>query len=129
MTPHTLRQLAWFAAHHFAQTGDFTVLHMVTGCRAVRVLLTAVPGSEPWALACLVPAFTAAFLSSGIGRTAPLSSIEGEAPEWSDVVNAALRSDDDHLAKIVHACSDEAAAHANPAYLQAACRAVSVRGE
>jgi hypothetical protein len=128
ITPDTLRQLARFAADHYARSANFTLLHMVTGCRAVRVLLTASPSSAQAALHSLVPAFTAAFLASGMDRNVPLGNAEPDEPSWSEIASMALRSEDDHIAKIVHACFDEATAYKHPAYLQVAQRAVLSRG-
>lgn len=127
LTPNTLRQLAWFAADHFSRSGNFTLLHLVTGCRAARVLLTAAPASEQGALPALVSAFTAAFLASGIEQNLARMATEAEAVSWSGILPTVLLSNDDHIAKIVHACFDEGAAYAQPAYLQAAQRAIAAR--
>jgi hypothetical protein len=127
LTPDTPRQLAWFAADHYSRSGNFTLLHMVTGCRAARMLLTAAKVSPQAALLALVPAFTAAFLASGLERNVPLTATEPDESSWSGIASTALRSNDDHIAKIVHACFDEGAAYARPAYLQAARRAIAAR--
>jgi hypothetical protein len=127
-TQDTLRELSGFAADHYCHSGNFTVLHMVTGCRAARVLLKATPENAEAALRALVPAFTAAFLASGIGLNVPLNATQRNESSWSGIAAAALRSDDDHIAKIVHACFDEGAAYAQPAYLKAARCAIAVRG-
>jgi hypothetical protein len=125
LRPDTLRQLAWFAAEQFTRSGNFTVLHMVTGCRAARVLLAAVPESAQLAMHGLVPAFTAAFLASGIEPQSTSAATATEARTWSEIVSIALRSDDEHVVKLVHAAVEEAAACGNPVYLQAARRATA----
>jgi Questin oxidase-like len=124
LTSDSLRQLALLAAEQFANSGNFTVLHMVTGCRAARVLLAAAPNSAAMALQHLVPAFTAAFLASGITARPPEKDTKQPALDWTTIATQAVRSDDDHTAKIVHACVEEAAAYDAPVYLQAARTAV-----
>jgi Questin oxidase-like len=122
LAPDTLAQLAAFARDQFTRSGNFTVLHMVTGCRAARVLLAAAPDSAAAALQGLVPAFAAAFLASGVRHTAGADAQQPLA-SWADVITHALASDDDHVAKIVHACGEEADAYDESAYLLAARRA------
>jgi hypothetical protein len=115
-------RLAAFAAHRYAETGSFTVLHMVTGLRALRVVL-------PWVadFAALAPglvhALTAAYLAAKVpaGLRLPVPPERG----WIEVVARAIDSDDDHVVKIVHACRAFAALDGDDPYLQAARRAVA----
>jgi hypothetical protein len=66
----TLAQLSKFALVQYLRSGNFTVLHMVTACRATGVVLAAAnAGPDVMALNSLVPAYTAAFLASGIAPT------------------------------------------------------------
>lgn len=122
----SLPSLSRWAALRYAQTGNFTVLHLVTGCRAARVLM-------PWAdeplvaAGHLVRAFTAGYLASGVG-----TSINSAPPlhgSWDAVIAGACASDDDHVIKLVHACQDQAMAlESTPAdgpWLQAAWRALA----
>jgi hypothetical protein len=117
-----LPQLAELAVARYAETRNFTVLHMVTGLRAVRVL-------SPWLAAddaqarVLVHAFTAAYLAARLAaRAAP-----PHAPQrsWDEAAAAALAQDDDHVIKIVHACRAEAAVYGEGRYLEAARVAVA----
>lgn len=106
-----------WAAELYARSGNFTVLHLVTGLRAVRVLAVhAAPPPSVWA------AFGAAVMASGIspGGRAPASG-----PGWPEAVKAALASEDDHVVKLVHACVEQAAHDPHPAFLQAAWRAIA----
>jgi hypothetical protein len=124
LTADSLAHLAAFARDQYTRSGNFTLLHMVTGCRAARVLLAAAPGSTTAALHGLVPAFTAAFLASGVRHSSAAEPAWTQA-SWADVTARALASDDDHLAKLVHACVEEETAYAEPLYLAAARRATA----
>ncbi len=116
-----LAQLAGFAAALYAETGNFTVLHLVTGCRAARVMLP-FAGDAADARGSLVRAFTAACLASGVARARRLAP---PAPvEWSVLAAGALASDDDHVIKLIDACKEEAAFYGDTRHRQAAARAL-----
>ncbi|HSW23219.1 MAG TPA: questin oxidase family protein, partial [Burkholderiaceae bacterium] len=114
------RMLA-FAVQRYADTRNFTVLHMVTGLRALRVLLPWMRDSDA-ALREVVTAFTAAYLSAAI-RPAALSPIP--VMTWPTIVQRAIASDDDHVIKLVHACHGAAKRNLPGAFLAAASRAVA----
>jgi Questin oxidase-like len=124
LTPDTLLHLAAFAVDQYVRSGNFTVLHLMTSCRAARVLLAAAPECTGLALRAVVPAFTAAFLASGVRHT-PMPDPAWLHATWADVVSRALASDDDHLVKLVHACVEEEAAYGGPLYWLAARRATA----
>lgn len=102
-----LRPLAEFAAQRYALTRHFTVLHMVTACRAVATLAPWLADS-PQCRAELLRAYVAAYLSCGLASDDRAESApEGRAlPAWTTITAAALRSGDDHVIKLVHACCD-----------------------
>lgn len=107
---------ARWAAESYARSGNFTVLHLVTGLRAVRVLAVhTAPPPSVWA------AFGAAVMASGI--TASGSAL-ASGPSWPEAVKAALASEDDHVVKLVHACVEHAGHDPHPAFLLAAWRAI-----
>ena len=121
-SPALLPQLAALAVARYAETRNFTVLHMVTGLRALRVLSPWLALDETLARG-LVHAFTAAYLAARI----PAAPEPPQAPprSWDEVIAAAIAQDDDHVIKIVHACRAEAAAYGEGRYLQAARVAVA----
>jgi len=120
--PRTLRQLATFAAQRYAQTGNFTLLHLCTGCRAARVLLPFVDEIEA-ASRYLVRAYTAGYLASGAGVAE--RGLPDVATGWGGVLDAAKASDDEHVIKLVHACRQQAAVYGAGPWLPAAARAVT----
>lgn len=117
-----LRRLTVFSARRYAETANFTVLHLVTGLRALRVVL-------PWAgdtvafVPGLVHAVTAAYLAAKVRPGPPLPV--PPALGWDEVTAAAVAHDDDHVIKLVHACRDHRAAWGDGPWLDAARRAVS----
>jgi hypothetical protein len=123
--PEALARFAQLAARCYIATENFTVLHLVTGLRALRVLSAWLPPDEATAGALqrvLSHAFTAAFLSAGAVLSAepPVARLQ----TWPEVIAAAIGSDDDHTIKLVHTCREEAAVYGEGLYLQAAGLAV-----
>lgn len=117
----TLAQLSALAATLYVNTADFTVLHLVTGCRAARVLM-AFDDRPADALGALVRAFTAARFASGVAAGA---GVPPSAPvEWSALVALAVDSPDEHCIKLIDACVQESAVHAEDPYRRAAMRAL-----
>ena len=120
-----LGDLARAAAARYAQTRNFTVLHLVTGARAARVLAPWLPRGEA-ALAPLWHAVAAASIASRVAGT-PRPGFEVEALSWVEVRARARASDDDHVIKLVHAASSQVAFEPDPVWLEAARAAVSRR--
>lgn len=118
--PDLLRRLSHWAASLYARSANFTVLHAVTGLRAVRVL-------QPWlgdagaALPALVRAVTAAVLASNLQARS-----DAVVPlEWDAIRAAAIADEDEHVIKLVHACAEGHAVDGDAVWQQAASRAVS----
>jgi len=119
--PDLLPRLAAIAAARYADSGNFTVLHMVTGLRALRVLLPWIGDLESTA-PLVVAAFTAAYLAARV----PAAPRPAPRPlAWPDAIAAACASDDDHVVKLVHASREEAAVYGEGRYAEAAARALS----
>ena len=124
LAPETLPRATAWAAARYAETQSFTVLHMVTGLRAVGVLLPcAGPGAQQTHAPALVHALTAAYLAARMSAWPPRPALAER--EWGDVVAAAIRSDDDHVIKLVHACVQFHGQTGELSYRAAALRAVA----
>jgi hypothetical protein len=119
----TLRVLAAFAADRYVVSRNLTVLHMVTACRAARVLAPWL-ADTPAQRGQLARAYAAAYLSCGTGAVTPPEP--AATATWETVVAAALVSDDDHVVKMVHACRETEALGWPGPWLAAATRAVRV---
>jgi len=108
----TLDQLAEASLAVYLATRDFTALHLVTGTRALRVLLEAVPLDEAVrrrSLARTARAWLAAWVS--IGRPEPDFAAVHAGPAGEDAWDAALprvfASGDDHVIKLADASREE----------------------
>lgn len=115
----TLGRLARASAALYATSGDFVVLHLVTGAHAMRSVLPFV--DDPLAgVAGYRRAWVAARRACGVkpGRPAPLLP-------WDEIVAFAITSDDDHLVKLVDSCREETALYGGDDWQRAASRAVT----
>ncbi|HTF88312.1 MAG TPA: questin oxidase family protein [Planctomycetota bacterium] len=107
----------------FASTGNFTALHAVTSTHALRIVLPFAADRER-----LMRFHWQALVAAYIGIGAPAAQalkLEG-APEWPAIGARAVASNDDHDAKLVFACREEAAIHGEGAYRLAAARRVKL---
>jgi len=112
-----IASLAALAAERYVASPNFTVLHMITGMRALRALSPWIE-SEEGVQPILIRAFTAAYLAA---RVVPLAlAPEPHLRTWPEVIAAGIASDDDHVIKLVHACREEASAYGEGNYLRAA---------
>ena len=111
-------QLSALAAERYAASPNFTVLHLVTGLRAFRVLLPWMDDS-PTTQAVLAQNFFAAYMAA---QVQPDNASEVAPRSWPQLIAAAMESDDEHAIKLVHACRDEAKAYGEGHYLLAANR-------
>ncbi len=134
----SLHDLAAHMARLYAQSGSFTVLHVVTGTRAVLRLLAFAP---PRPQAVISAVATAALLAAQVGAAqpgafAPTQISPQASPQGiADLLQPSLRALeqgawlDDHAIKLVHACWHFAQHQQHPAFLHAAARALKVAVE
>lgn len=102
--PETLQQLARLAAKAYAASGNFAVLHLVTGALAVHELLPHLEADDTAARHAAVAAFWRGFVAT----VAPAGIEARPAPTprpWPDLAAAACASDDPHVIKLVDACA------------------------
>jgi len=107
----TLDTIARFAATLYAQTGNFTVMHMLTSTHALLVLrpwLTDPVAATRWFGVSLFASFRAARLTREQLAAAAQALASGDPAAgmpvraWDDLAAEAVASDDDHAAKIVY---------------------------
>ncbi len=118
--PDLLPRLSALAAERYAATGNFTLLHLVTGTRALA-------GLAPWAGPAAVPPVLAAWTAAFLAARLPADDLPPRPPlAWDAIVPAACAQDDDHVIKLVHACREGARAWGHDAlYRSAATRALA----
>ncbi len=120
----TPRKLTRAAASAYAESGNFTALHLVTGCHAMRVVASYVDADAQtmcwrWFWQAYAHGVVAAALKPSPGPA---------AWAWPDIVKAALASDDEHVIKLVDSCREHERALGEPddaLWRRAATRAVA----
>jgi hypothetical protein len=124
--PGVLADLAGLAIRLYWQTGDFTVLHMVTTCHAGRVVFARYPhlatkeaAEALWLAAC------AAYASIGAPFPEPPGPPAGELPDWPAIRAGAVACNDDHVVKMTYTCLCEEGHYGDPLYRAVAARLVA----
>lgn len=120
--PDLLDQMGAAALQVYWQTDDFIALHLVTALHSARVVFSTLPASlQNTMLADLWLAFCAAYVALG---APPLQMRAHCVPveDWERLHGLAVDANDDHVIKLVHACSDEARRTGDGMYYAAAQR-------
>ena len=108
---NTLDAMARFAAALYAQTGNFTVMHMVTSAHALLTLrpwLGDVSLATRWFGVALLAAIRAARLTpaqieAGLALLGDADAVAAlPVQPWAELAAIVIDSDDDHAAKIVY---------------------------
>ncbi|KUJ83549.1 MULTISPECIES: questin oxidase family protein [Microbulbifer] len=114
-----LQDIAEVALAAYRGTGDFTLLHGITGCHALRLVLPYCPEPEV-ALRYFWRALVIAYLSTGPKDIGEPDQPQSNRPEWDTLLKQACRSDDDHVIKLCYSCWREAEHYGNDDYRAAA---------
>jgi hypothetical protein len=127
--PDTPRRMAATSLTLFVGTMDFAAVHAVTGLHWVRLVSAYLEDKEPlyrafWqVIATLVPKI-------GFPSLPPPGEIERmrrrEAPPWSAIKEAAIRSDDEHDISLTFSCLQEEEIWNDPLYRVAAARRLAL---
>jgi hypothetical protein len=118
-----LSELALAGATRYAATGDFTILHIATAARALRVLLPWLP-KQIGALDPLWHAVAAASIAADSAFASSRAKATGKVVSWDEVLIVARASYDEHVIKLVHAMAAQHAAVPDPTWLLAAAAAI-----
>ncbi len=121
-----LSLLARAAVRLYGQLPNFTVLHMITGVHAARVLFERFPSLATNAASeALWGDWCAAYATVGAPAfrdEAPL----GPAADWPAIFVAARASDDDHVIKLAYSCAREQTRYGGEAHQVVATRLVGL---
>lgn len=113
----TLRELATLALERYLLSRNFTVLHLITGTHAMRLLLPYFDAPE-LAVRHYAIAFAAGVAASGIDADAAALPV---APKpWEALREIAYNDDDEHVIKLIYACREEFLATGDERYQWAA---------
>lgn len=118
--PDTLRDLALMAARTYVATGNFTVLHLLTGSHAMAVLQPWWPEPE------LARGFSVAAAAGLLACGAEPALTLDHAPSrpWPALLAAACEQDDAHVIKLTHAAWRLGRRWPDPAWRRAVERAI-----
>lgn len=113
----SLRELANIALEHYLRSRNFTVLHLITGTHAMRILLPHF--DDPLtAVRHYAVAFAAGVAASGIDSEAAALPVTPES--WENLKGIAYNADDEHVIKLIYACQEEYRATGDDRYRLAA---------
>ena len=115
----SLEQIAAFAIDRYAASGDFTLLHLVTGSHAARILLPYV-ADKPQALAHIWQSVLIGFFSTGLDYHPYELDRPVQSPDWPRILGKVLGSHNDHQIKLVYTCWQEWQQYRNPVYFDVA---------
>jgi hypothetical protein len=115
----SLDDLAAALLRCYAASGDFTILHGITGCHAFRLLARYAPEADV-ALAHLWVAVLAAYLGTGSPAVEGWNVRGSDALGWSAILERAARCDDEHDVKLAYSCWREWQRTADETYRRAA---------
>jgi hypothetical protein len=126
LDPLSLRVASLAAAliRAYGATGDFTLLHGVTGCHAFRRVAALFPDKED-ARAKLWTAVVAAYIASGSPPPDGWKLEGRESLSWTEIHRAARACDDEHDVKFAYSCWREWEAYGDDLYRRAASARVS----
>ncbi|WGL16051.1 questin oxidase family protein [Microbulbifer bruguierae] len=117
-----LQDIAQVAIRTYLGTRDFTLLHGVTGCHALRVILPYCT-DRATALRYFWQGFIIAYLSTGPKTIRPVATEETESikdisKRQAAIRESALNSDDDHVIKLSYSALEEFHYYGDNKYLQ-----------
>jgi len=119
--PPALRDIAGFALQAYAQREDFTLLHIVTGSHAFRIV-QAYAGDQALARRYLWQAALAAWLTVVVAPGKRQAPQAGGMLDEGEIAARALYSRDDHVIKLCHTALCEYREYGDAGYLQVATR-------
>ncbi len=120
----SVARLAAVTSRAFAATGDFTLLHAMTATHALRVVLPFADDADSL-LQPLWRAYVAAYASAGAPTPPDRAAFAADvvrAPEWAQILAAAIASDDEHDVKAAFTAWSQDGVYDDPVYRVAAAR-------
>jgi hypothetical protein len=121
----TLASIAAAAVRLYLSSGDFTLLHAVTGTHAYRQIAPYIEPREE-GIRYFWQAISAAYV--GVGAPPVQAAPESDPPPWAPTLQRALPSLDEHDLKLVDIAREEGAFYRDPIYQSAAARRMRLFG-
>ena len=120
-----LDQLAQLAITAYLSTSNFTLLHGVTSCHALRVIFPWISDKE-LALRYFWQAFVVAYLSTGSLSLENKISETQRDNDWNKILSLGCTASDDHDIKLIYSCWSEYHHYGNQEYLMAASQVAGI---
>ena len=122
---HPLNEISSVIADAFVEHHHFSMLHGVTGCHALRMVL---PYCEdlPDVISAYWYAVCATYLSVINVSTAPRLSLPSTDAEWSDIQAQAIETGIEHTIKLAYTCLRESEEYGRDMYRRLALRDIEV---
>jgi len=108
----------------FIKTHDFTVLHGVTSCHALRNVHSYYDDNFSLLLCYYWHALGATYVTIGTPSLDFDLSLNSELMTWELIKNKAIQSTDGHVIKFLYTCSKENEIYSNPFYQWAATKQI-----
>ena len=118
----TLLHLSRYGSELYLKQKNFTVLHLITGTHAARLLMPWISDQES-AIRYFSVAYAAGLVSAGINNNAA-NPPPVEKLEWDEIISRAIEDQNDHVIKLVYSCVQEATYYQSPVYRAVANLAV-----
>lgn len=115
----TLADIAAFAIDRYAASGDFTLLHLVTGCHGARLLLPHV-ADQARGLEHIWHSVLIGFYSTGLDYCPYQLDRPAQTVDWPRILRKVWGSHNDHQIKLVYTCWQEWQVYHNPVYIDVA---------
>ncbi len=119
----SLNEMRVFCINAFIKQNNFTLLHTVTVCFALRRLLNYVTNSDE-AIRHLWASIVIAYLSTGLGYEPSLVKVKDAKRDWSQIIRDVTNSQDDHVIKLVYTSWKEYEFYKSTLYNHVAERAI-----
>ncbi|MGJ7918805.1 questin oxidase family protein [Massilia sp. LXY-6] len=122
----SLREIAGFGLDAYRRREDFTLLHVVTGCHAFRIVQR-YASDQALARRYLWQAVLAAWLTVTAGQAGRAEAgADGPEAGEEEIAARAILSSDDHVIKLCYSALCEYREYGNPAYLRIAARKLAL---
>jgi hypothetical protein len=112
-----------FCINAFIKQNNFTLLHTVTVCFALRRLLIYVTNLDE-AIRYLWASIVIAYLSTGLGYEQSVVKVKDSKRDWSQIIKDVTNSQDDHVIKLVYTSWKEYEFYKSTFYNHVAERAI-----
>lgn len=122
---NTLSCLSQYACRLYLREKNFTVLHLITGTHAARLLMPWISDRED-SIRHFAIAYAAGLVAAGITNNVA-SRPAVERMGWNEITTRAISNQNDHVIKLVYSCMQESRYYGSGPYEEVASSVVGVK--